>query len=51
MRVVTASQMAAIEQASDRAGVSLDTLMEIAEIAGLAVALALVDGSVRSTLP
>ena len=35
MKVVTAAQMAAIEQASDRSGVSLDTLMENA---GLAVA-------------
>ena len=37
MKVVTAAQMAAIEQASDRSGVSLDTLMENA---GLAVAQA-----------
>lgn len=37
MKVVTAAQMAAIEQASERAGVSTDTLMENA---GLAVALA-----------
>ncbi len=35
MKVVTAAQMAAIEQASERAGVSTDTLMENA---GLAVA-------------
>ena len=35
MKVVTAAQMAAIEQAADRSGVSLDTLMENA---GLAVA-------------
>ena len=35
MKVVTAAQMAAIEQASDRSGVTLDTLMENA---GLAVA-------------
>ena len=40
MKVVTAAQMAAIEQASDRAGVSLDTLMENA---GLAVAQAVRD--------
>ncbi len=40
MKVVTASQMSAIEQASDRAGVSLDTLMETA---GLAVARAVRD--------
>ena len=40
MKVVTAAQMSAIEQASDRAGVSLDTLMENA---GLAVARALRD--------
>ena len=37
MKVVTAAQMAAIEQASERAGVSTDTLMENA---GLAVAQA-----------
>ena len=37
MKVVTASQMTAIERASDRSGVSLDTLMENA---GLAVAQA-----------
>ncbi len=37
MKVVTAAQMAAIEQASERAGVSTDTLMENA---GLAVARA-----------
>ena len=37
MKVVTAAQMAAIEQAADRSGVSLDTLMENA---GLAVARA-----------
>ena len=37
MKVVTASQMAAIEQASERVGVSTDTLMENA---GLAVARA-----------
>lgn len=37
MKVVTAAQMVAIEQASERAGVSTDTLMENA---GLAVALA-----------
>lgn len=37
MKVVTAAQMAAIEQASDRSGVSLDTLMENA---GLVVAQA-----------
>ena len=35
VKVVTAARMAAIEQASDRSGVSLDTLMENA---GLAVA-------------
>ena len=35
MKVVTAAQMAAIEQAADRSGISLDTLMENA---GLAVA-------------
>ncbi len=35
MKVVTAAQMAAIEQAADRSGVSLDTLMENA---GMAVA-------------
>ena len=37
MKVVTAAQMAAIEQAADRSGVTLDTLMENA---GLAVAQA-----------
>ena len=37
MKVVTAAQMAAIEQAADRSGVSLDSLMENA---GLAVAQA-----------
>ena len=37
MKVVTAAQMAAIEQAADRSGVTLDTLMEHA---GLAVAQA-----------
>ncbi len=37
MKVVTATQMTAIEQASDRSGVTLDTLMENA---GLAVAQA-----------
>ena len=37
MKIVTAAQMAAIEQASERAGVSTDALMETA---GLAVARA-----------
>ena len=48
MKVVTAAQMAAIEQASDRSGVSLDALMENA---GLAVARAARDemGGVAGT--
>ena len=48
MKIVTAAQMAAIEQASERAGVSTDVLMENA---GLAVARAAREVWMASALP
>lgn len=46
MKVVTAAEMAAIEQASERAGVSTDTLMENAGLAVAQLARELLDGGV-----
>lgn len=46
MKVVTAAEMAAIEQASERAGVSTDALMENAGLAVAQLARELLDGGV-----